>query len=189
MKHERDIRPAGRSQWRLKKTLARKLSFRPIEEEDIRYAWAGYKAGSLDGMAGPFVEPGLQAGEFKEVFQQTVIDRYSGAWTMFAETKKGYLPVGILFAFYSHKDPKLSPFMIIGDLVWFPWASARNKIESAVNFFATIRKTVPMVDYAYGETNQRFFDTICKHAVMRRAGTTFNVVQGKPCAIYETRAD
>lgn len=185
MKHERNIKAAPK--WRLKRTRGRRLEFRPIEADDIKYAWAGYKKGALKDMAGPFADTGMTAEQFNETFQSVVTARYHGAWTLFAETKRGFLPVGMVFAFYSHSEPTFSPFMIVGDIAWFPWASARNKIESAVNFFEIIRHSIPMVDYAYGATNQRFFEMICQHSVMRRVGTTFNVVKGEPCAVYETR--
>lgn len=186
MKQERDIKQPL-SKWRRKRTLARRLEFRPIEAEDVKYAWAGYKQGALKDMAGPLADDGMSAEEFNATFQGTVAARYHGAWTLFADTKRGFLPVGMVFAFYSHADITLSPFMIIGDIVWFPWASGRNKVESAVNFFHNIRSTVPMMDYAYGDTNRRFFEMICSHGVMRRVGTTFNVVKGEPCAVFETR--
>ena len=78
--------------------------------------------------------------------------------------------------------------MIIGDIIWCPWATKRNKIESAINFFNIVRKQIPMMDYSHGEENIRFFEMIAKHGIMRRVGTTFNVVQGEPTAIFETRA-
>lgn len=185
MKHE-----ALRSKWRLKKTLARKTGFRPIEAEDVKFAWAAYKKGALEPMAGPFSQTNMTADEFNVAFQATVIARYHGAWTLFAEVpKRGYMPVGIVMAFYSHAEHALSPFMIIGDIVWFPWASPRNRLEAAVNFFNTIRKQIPMMDYAHGEVNRRFFDTMCKHGIMRRAGTTLNVVKDEPVAIFETRVE
>lgn len=176
------------SKWRLKKTLARRLEFRPIENDDIRYAWAAYKKGCLKDMAGPFTDTKLTADQFKAEFEMVVLTRYHGSWTLFADSAKGFLPIGMVFAFYSHTDPLLAPFMIIGDIVWFPWATARNRVESAVNFFNKTRTDIPMVDYAYGEVNKRFFETISKHGIMRRVGTTFNVVKGEPVAIFETIA-
>ena len=138
-------------------------------------------------MAGPFLDTTMTAEKFKATFEAAVFARYDAAWTMFAETKRGFMPVGVLFAFWGHKSPELSPFMTIGDLVWFPWASARNKIESAVNFFTKTRNDIPMMDYAYGEANKKFFAMICKHGIMQRVGTTFNVKRGEPVAIFETR--
>lgn len=181
------MKRAAKPNWRLKKTLARRIEYRPIEAEDIRYAYAAYKKGALKDMAGPFADTGMSADEFNVQFQAIVPARYHGAWTLFAETARGYLPVGMVFAFYSHADPVLAPFMIIGDISWFPWASARNRIEAAVYFFNAMRSIMPMMDYAHGETNRRFFEMICKHGVMQRVGTTFNVVKGEPVAIFETR--
>lgn len=175
------------TKWRLKKTLARRLEFLPIERDDVRYAWAGYKSGALVDMAAPFDNLDMTADEFKAAFMEVVTRRYHGAWTLFAETPKGFIPVGMILAFYSHTEHAMSPFMIVGDIVWFPWASARNRIESAVNFFSKIHKDIPMTDYAYGEKNRRFFDTLAKHGIIRRAGTTFNIKRGEAVAIYETR--
>lgn len=165
------------------------MDFRPIEDADVRYAFAAYKDGALKDMAGPFADPGMDAKTFKAVFEATVMARYHGAWTLFAHTAKGFLPVGMVFAFYSHAEHALSPFMIIGDIVWFPWASRRNRVEAAVNFLSIVRKSVPLMDYAHGEINKRFWDVMCAHAVCRRVGTTMNVVKGQPVAIYETRTD
>lgn len=181
------LAPSKQANWRLKKTLARRLEFRPIENDDVRYAWAGYKSGSLKDMAGPLADTGMSAEQFKTTFEAVVTTRYHGGWTLFGETKKGFIPVGMVFAFYSHADHALSPFMIIGDIVWFPWASARNKIESAVNFFNRMRNEIPMVDYAHGETNKKFWEMLARHGIVRRIGTTFNVVKGEPVAVFETR--
>lgn len=187
MKHERNIKPAPKQNWRLKKTLARRLDFRPIEDADVKFAYAAYKKGALAPMAGPFVQTEMKPVEFKATFEETVLSRYHGAWTLFGETPRGFVQIGMVFAFHSHADPALSPFMIIGDIVWFPWASHRNKVESAVNFFDKIRTSIPMMDYAHGDTNRRFFEMLCKHGVMRRIGTMFNLVKGEPTAVFETR--
>jgi hypothetical protein len=138
-------------------------------------------------MAAPFDDPSMNAEEFRAALEYAIVTRYDGTWTFLAETKLGFIPAGILFAFWPGKVKELQPHMIIGDLAWFPWASSRNKIESAVNFFSKIRNEIPMIDYAYGETNKRFFTTVAKHGVMRRVGTTFNVKHGEPVAIFETR--
>ena len=182
-----------KSHWRLKKTLARKVGFRPIEAEDVRFAYAGYKKGALAPMAGPFAQTHMTPEEFDIAFQATVTTRYHGAWTLFAEVlrekKIEYMPVGMVMAFYSHAEHALSPFMIIGDIVWFPWSTPRNRIETAVNFFNTMRKQIPMMDFAHGDENRRFFDMLAKHGIVRRVGTTHNVVRGEPVAIYETRVE
>lgn len=184
MKHERNITP---NNWRLAKTLKRRTEFRPIEDADCRYAWAAYKKGALKSLGQRFAGAELGPDEFYLAFVDEVKANYAGGWTLSAETKKGFLPVGIVLGFYSHPNPALSPFMIIGDMVWFPWASDRNKIEAAVGFFNAIRKEIPMVEYA-DEKAKPFFEMIAKHGVMRRVGTSFNVYPGQQTAVFETRA-
>jgi hypothetical protein len=176
------------TRWRLKKTLARRVEFRRMHDEDLRYTWAAYKKGALEPMANPFGDTDMSAEEFKAAFADALLTRYHAEWTMLADTPKGFLPVGLVLAFHSHPVVEFSPFMVIGDIIWFPWASRRNKIESAVNFFNRMRNEIPMIDYAHGETNKRFFEVLASHGVVRRIGTTFNVVKGEPVAVFETRA-
>lgn len=187
MKHERGIRAGPKPTWWRGKTLARKLHFRPIEREDLRYIWAAYKKGSLASMGGIFADTGMEAPDFEVAFEAEIKTTYHGAWALFADTKKGFIPVGLVLAFWSHPDPRYSPFMIVGDMIWFPWASARNKIESAVNFFNAIRREIPMVEYA-DDKARRFFEVIAQHGIMRRVGTSFNVYPGVATAVFETRA-
>ena len=187
MKHERNIE--ARPTWRLKKTLSRKDDFRRSEPADIRYIWAAYKKGALEPMAGVFASPDMDAETFKQEFGDALLKRYDFEWTLLAECSRGYIPVGLVLAFHGHKDPSLSPFLVIGDIIWFSWASRRNKVESAVNFFTQARKVKPFIDYASGEVNKRFFEMLARHGVMRRIGTTFSVVKSEPVAVFETRAE
>lgn len=186
MKHERNIKPEAKKTWRLSKTQARPLSFRPIEDEDVRYAWAAYKKGSLGSLGEQFQSTDMTAAQFSEAFVSEVKENYAGAWTLSAQTGKGFMPVGIVLGFWSHPNPRLSPFMIVGDMIWFPWASRRNRIESAVNFFDRVRSEIPMVEYANAAA-QKFFEMICRHGIMRRVGTMHNVYPGEATAVFETR--
>lgn len=186
MKHEREIKAAARPTWRLSKTLDRRVAFRPIEADDIKYAWAAYKNGALTSMGPKWADTSMDAARFAQEFQVEVTTVYHGAWVLLAESRKGFLPIGVVLGFYSHPDPRFAPFMIVGDMVWFPWATARNKIEAAVNFFNTIRSEIPMVEYA-SERHKRFFEMLCMHGIMRRVGTMHNVYRGEPVAVFETK--
>lgn len=196
MKHQAKIIPLlderrqerqAAQKWRLKRTLKRRTEFRPIEDDDCRYAWVAYKKGILKTMGPHFSDGSMGPEEFKKAFVVEVSTNYAGGWTLSAQTEKGFMPVGIVLGFYSHPNPALAPFMIIGDMIWFPWASARNKIESAVAFFNAIRKQMPIVEYA-DENAKPFFEMIAQHGIMRRVGTTFSVYPGRSVAIFETRA-
>lgn len=136
-------------------------------------------------MGDRFIDVGMSGDEFRETFTTEVVKNYHAVWTLFAPTAKGTIPVGWVLGFYSHPEPKMSPFMIVGDMLWGPWATARNRIESAVNFFNRIRDTIPMIEYA-SEDDKRFFEMIARHGIMRRVGTTYNVKYGEPVGVFET---
>jgi hypothetical protein len=179
---------APKPSWRLKKTLARALDFRPIEDDDVKYAWVAYKKGLLAAIGPKFADPSqMNADQFKVEFEAEVVTNFHGAWTLFAESKKGYMPVGFVFGFLSHPNPAFAPFMIVGAMIWFPWATARNRIEAAVYFFNMIRHETPMVEYA-DEKDKKFFEMIARHGVMRRIGTSHNVYKGRSAAVFETRS-
>lgn len=162
------------------------MDFRPIEDDDIKFVWAAYKSGRLASMGKDFEDGKMAPAQFRERFQAEILANYAGAWTMFSITPKGKMPVGLILGFWSHPEPRLSPFMIVGDIIWFSWATARIKIESAVNFFDRVRKTIAFMEYAQSK-DQKFFDVLCQHGIMRRVGTSYNVYPGESVAVYETR--
>lgn len=138
-------------------------------------------------MGDVFADASLDPDEFNEAFSAELENNYYGAWTLFAETKRGFLPIGMVFVFPSHPNPEMAPFAIIGDMIWFPWASTRNKIESTVRWINDTRKEVPLVEYASLE-HKGFFEVMAKHGIMRRVGTSHNVYPGQPTSVFETRA-
>lgn len=136
-------------------------------------------------MGGVFAKTDMNAEEFKAAFENEILTNYHGAWVIFAQNKREYGPVGFVLGFWSHPDTAKAPFMILGDMIWMPWASRRNRIEAAVHFFNVARNDIPMVEYAR-EKDKRFFEMIAKHGIMRRVGTMHNVYRGEQCAVFET---
>jgi hypothetical protein len=165
--------------WRISKVLARQQGYRPIEDEDVRYAFAAYRVGGLTA----FPE-GLDAETFKVEFKKLILSRYDAAWVLFAETKKGFWPVGLATGFWPH--PAVETFLIFNNFVWFPWASPRNKIEAATNFFDKARYDVPMIGFA-GERDKEFFALIAKLGVLRRVGTVAGIFGDEPSSVWQTR--
>lgn len=137
-------------------------------------------------MGGDFAETDMEPPAFKARFTSEVLTTYAAAWTLFAPVKdKGHIPVGVVLGFWSHPDATKAPFMILGDMLWFPWASSRNRVETAVHFFNTIRQGFPMVEYAEPDAKD-FFVMLCKHGIMRRVGTSHVVYPDTPATIFET---
>jgi hypothetical protein len=157
----------GKKTWRLSKTLSRAIEVRPIEQEDVKYAWAAYCKGSLSEMGAPFDKQGLDASQFKEAFEAYVLTNTQAAWTVIAKTARGMMPVGFVFGGWA----PMQAYMIIIGITWFPWATKRNIVEGTVQFFNRIRKELPWMGFASGE-HKRLYEVCMKHGIMRRIGTS-----------------
>lgn len=162
--------------WRLSKTLSRRIEIRPIEQEDVKYAWAAYKAGALDM---GFSES-LDARGFKDAFEQYVLMNARAAWTIIAETKNGFIPVGFVLGDWAPQNA----FMIIIGISWFPWATRRNIVEGTVAFFNRVRKEMGVMGFAEHK-HKKLYEACCMHGIMRRIGTSN--LSGRPVAVYEGR--
>lgn len=169
------------SKWRLKRTLKRSVSYRPIEDDDVKYSWAAYKKGALSPMGESFTKE-MNAEEFKSLFEQFVIQNHHAAWTLIAPTAKGNIPVGIVLAAWAPN----APFMIVNGMVWFPWASHRNHVESMVCFLNGVRKQQSLTFYTLPE-HKRIYEVCAMHGIIRRVGTSFVAIPGKSAAVFETR--
>lgn len=164
--------------WRLSKTLKRRVEYRPIEQDDVKYVWAAYKKGA---MAPVFTGTELSADEFKAELQHYIMTQTDAVWIISANNKRGITPIGIVFACWS---PPAGPHLIVTGMCWFPWATKRNVIESIVGFLNGVRKEFKLQFYAYPE-HKRTYEVCAMHGVVRRVGTSY--VTGKPAALFETR--
>lgn len=163
--------------WRLRKTLSRRIEVRPIEDADVRYAWAAYKKGALAELGEPYTSD-LDAAQFKSAFERTVLTTHHAWWTISGETKNGFIPIGIVVGEWGPSQA----FMIIVGISWFPWASRRNIVEGTVKFFDGLRKQMKWVGFATPK-HKPLYEVCCMHAIMRRVGTT-NMTK-PPSAVFE----
>lgn len=181
MKHERNIVPAQKKNWRLRKTLARRTQVRPLDADDMKYLWASYKKGALASMGSAFAAVDMTPDQFKEAFD-TAAQFYSEGWIVLTETRQGFIPSGVVLG---KLDPLL-PFMIVGGIAWFPWATRRNVVEGTVAFFDAIRRQMPCMGFAADE-HKRLYEICCMHGIMRRVGTSQITMPGRSAAVFETR--
>lgn len=160
--------------WRLKKTLSRRVETRPIEDSDVRYAWAAYKLGKFN-----IIPDGLDAAQFKAAFEQMVLATLPATWIVSANTAKGFMPIGIVFGAFA----PLNTHLVIVGITWFPWASKRNILEGDVAFFNMLRKQpFQWIGYAKQE-HKPAYEVCCMHGIMRRVGT-MHMADG-PVAVFE----
>src|SRR5882762_7745338 len=101
----------GKKTWRLSKTLDRKIEVRPIEQDDVKYAWAAYKKGDPGSMGPPFDKEGFDAPSFKSAFEAFVLTRSHAAWIVSGHTSKGFIPIGIVLGSWA---PEQAYMIIIG---------------------------------------------------------------------------
>jgi len=167
----------GKKEWRLSRTLKRNVETRPIEDADVKYAYAAYKKKALEPMGPPF-DSEMDAAQFKSAFEQYVLTNATAAWTIITNTSRGRMPVGFVMG-----DNVGALYIILG-IVWFPWASKRNIVEGTIEFFNRIRKELAYMLLASKE-HKRVYEAACAHGIMCRVGTSHQT--GKPVAVYEGR--
>lgn len=153
-----------------------------MEAEDIRFFWAAYKKGSLAHMRPEFASPDLTTSEFRQLFEDSVVSQHDTAWTIFAETSKGVIPVGMALGAWA----PVAAYLVITGIAWFPWATKRNIIEGTVAFFSALRKQMPWIGYAKPNA-KRLYEVCCMHGIMRRIGTSHIVFPGEPAAVFEAK--
>lgn len=154
---------------RLNRTLKRDVTVRDFVEDDIKYLWVAYQKGAMA------FEKGLSPAQFREVMTDWMVSQYDFAWTIECEGK----PVGVVNAI------NCGLFVLMGDSIWFPWASPRNKIEGFVRLIVTLREQMMLMGYAT-QKDKNFFVHIAKHGVIRRVGTIHELGE-EPLAFFQSR--
>lgn len=169
--------------WRLdtKQTVRRAIDYRPIELDDVKYAWAAYKQGALKEMG---FQDGMSPEAFKVGFSDAILNNCHAAWTIFGHTKKGFIPVGLLLAVWGPGQT----FLTVLGIAWMPWASKRNIVECTVGFFEGTRKEFSFMGYATHE-HKKVYDVCRELGIMRRVGTSYTVIPGTALAVFETRKE
>lgn len=167
---------------RLSRTLKRFVEYRPMDDEHMRYVYAAYKKGALDELLEPFTEYDMTPPEFREAFLEHAVMYYDDMWVFYANSLRGeYEPVG----FVGTSRTKVRQPVFIVNAIWFPWASARNRIESMVNWLNDRRREDIVTEYAQMK-DKKFFEHICRHGIMRRVGTKQNFYPEGNAAEFET---
>lgn len=154
---------------------------RLTDPDDMKYLYAAWRKGAkpLDA-----IEAENNPEAFMEAFTAHAAARYHVAYTLIATPPgRDTMPVGIVFGI---KPFYQQPVIWIGDFIWFPWASSRNKLETAVHFLNQMRKEWTIIGFAEPGVIP-FFEHICRYGVSRRAGTLFDLFEEGPRGVFQTR--
>ena len=166
----------------LKRTLRRNPSFRvfgvndaddPIRR-DIGWLWAAYQHGGIDDIGIP---EGLDKDEFDALARQA-LERFDEAFVM--EAGK---PVGIMTARLEQRED--GPDKMEPHAHWFPWASAREKLEATVKFIAGMDGFKVLV-WAKPQA-KTFFNHVCKRGILQRVGTVPGYFETEGGCLFTSR--
>lgn len=105
--------------------------------------------------------------EFQEAMLDFIYESFDDAWILEATTKKGKVPVGVVFSVIA------GPFQILGEMTWFSWASKRNKIEASAHFLNIKRQDETFLMYC-DDKDKEFYIHLARHGLIRRIGKTEN---------------
>lgn len=153
---------------------------RLTDGDDLKYVYAAHRLGGTPLETLTSTDP----ESFAEEFAEHVAVRYHRAYTMIATPPgKENMPVGIVFTILPFYE---KPVMWIGDFIWFPWASSRNRLEATVHFLNQMRRDTTLLGFAEPEVIN-FFEHVCRYGVARRAGTVFDMLREGPMAVFQTR--
>ena len=138
----------------------------------MAYVWAAYKMGAF----GQFKE-GLTVQEFGNIVLDTA--------------KELFNQKGDLYILIGGGKPCALVTVTMAQLqwwphcTWFPWATARNKIECALRFFVLIKEHVNCVITSLPDTVD-FFGHLCRYGVLRRIGTGRGWLGDTDVVLFET---
>ena len=103
------------------------------------------------------------------------------AIAMFGNTPKhGEIPVGLAVVRYHDEDKVAWPHA-----VWFPEASARNKMEITVAFLVQLKKSAEVL-ITSEEKNKLYFKHLCKYGVIRRVGKLHEWFGGEGRMLFQS---
>lgn len=172
-----------------------RVKYRAVEEEDLAYYYAAYLKGALaklDPMlSGPSED--IKATDFDRMIAD-VLGKRDMVATYFAEDPHGRMvPAG----FVGLLNPLQIPWLVVSEMIWFPWAGPRAKLANALNFVNDLRDEVTIQAFADirpketsldGVGSQAFYTHLCKYGVMRRVGQMHDFYgPGRNAAVFQSK--
>lgn len=142
----------------------------------MRYLWAAYKKGALAVMGEPFDGDELRPADFEEAFLEHVGANFNGGWV----AEKDGTPLGLILGWVRGR------VIEVGDMIWFPWASARNVYEAVVRYMDDMRGDYVVLEFARLK-DKKFFERVASHGIMRKVGHAHSIYPDGPAVIFETK--
>lgn len=141
---------------------------------DHKLLWIAYRLEQLP--SGWVLPEGLEPSEFRDTMESFIVDHHDYAWVVRHEET----PLAIVFG----RDTTGGIFA--GDIVWFPKATRRQRMEVGVAFFDTLRAEASiLVTTAY--SGRALYEKLRDWRILRRVGTLYDADGGR-MPLYQTIA-
>ena len=128
----------------------------------------------------------MEPDEFREHLAARVavlMEKGGDAYTLLGRTPAGLIPVGVITT--EIMEASGIRRQIWPHAIWFPEASARNRVECWIRILLDLKKQGNVMVVA-GEANWRFFRHLCKYGVMRPLGKIWgHLDNGKDAMMYQ----
>lgn len=150
-----------------------------MDDGDLKFLWAAYRQGAMKELSPALQKEGLKPQEFSETLLEYLAANFTDAWIAEAETLEGFKPAGLVVAWTRGR------VIEIGDMIWFPWTTARNTLEAVVKFMDQLRRDFVVLEFARIE-DKKFFERVAAHGVMRKIGHAHSIYPNGPAVLFET---
>ena len=124
----------------------------------MKWLWASYQMGVWADL---FPE-NLSREEFRDKVWE-ILSMVDLEWMLEVKSENGLRPIGVVFAEYRFAGHGIEPHV-----EWFPWATPRNKLESAVAFLKEVGKQHKVFLYIRDE-DLRLWEHVWSYKVLKKA--------------------
>lgn len=139
----------------LNRTLKRKAGYRPAEESDMRYFYAGYRKGAF-----PMIDDGLKPQEFTTAFY-SILGSMPNADLLTIFNDAGTI-IGLCVV--THFGQRIEPHA-----TWMPWAEKSAILATLIKFYHAYSQEYTVLVPVKKETRQ-CYDHIKRYGIMRYVG-------------------
>lgn len=148
--------------------LIRDIVIHDIDEEDGRIAYQAYRLNQLPNNWK--VKQGIKPKDFITELDNLIALNYTHAWSV-----RDQNPICMVFGL------EFGGFIHIGDVIWNPKATPRQKLEAGAKFFQDIPETVVTSSLR----DKHFYEKLMNYGFLRRVGSVYK--KGKRYALFQTR--
>lgn len=167
----------------------KKVRFKGTSKDDIRAYYKAYQMGALKDFNPAFSpDESFSQKDFEILFSDYVNSNHLLTVTFFGFKDDVEIPVG--FGAFRMRGRIVE----VDGLLWFPWATQKQILLSAVNFYDTFRKVTheassrnfKVLEFAR-KRDEKFFEKMVTMGILQKVGTFDGFYHNEDCVMYVTK--